>query len=150
MDCLVRVGNVRLASGEVKGMFLEVCLIHLQHSACFFDTPIQAEYLPLPVLPQPELLTNLLTSILPPIDAAIKIELVDVDELQWSDVLWTNEEQEDEDSIIADKGEDDDDIYAYEDEPDSRDRQRGDWTGADRDLRSAFLITGSLKMDGII
>ena len=75
---------------------------------------------------------------------------MNVDDLQWKDVLWSSEDEPlDEDSSVG-KTTDEDDIFAYEDEPDLRDRQKDEWTGSDRDHRSAFLITGSLKIDGSI
>lgn len=88
----------------------------------------------------------MILSILPPIESANKIELVNVDDFQWSEVLWREEDNE----VAKRTADNDDDIFTYEDEPDSRDLQKGDWMGPDRDLRSAFLIIGSLKMEGII
>ncbi|KAG5652458.1 hypothetical protein H0H81_004954 [Sphagnurus paluster] len=136
-DWLVRVGNVMLAGGAVKGMLLE------------------AEYLPLPVLHSPvadgtsELLSNLLTSILPNVRDA-KTVAVTINDAQWEDVLWDREE----DGQGQGAGEEGasqnlDDIYAFGDD-DIHEKKRGDWIGVDRDRRSAYLIIGALRSEGIL
>lgn len=134
-DWLVRVGNVILAGGAVKGMLLE------------------AEYLPLPVLHSPiadgtsELLSNLLTSVLPNVRDA-KTVAVTISDTQWEDVLWDQEEEErgtKEQEMKRDESE----IYAYGDE-DIVEHKRGDWVGVDRDRRSAYLIMGALRSEGIL
>ncbi|KAF8845801.1 hypothetical protein BDN67DRAFT_961447 [Paxillus ammoniavirescens] len=134
-DWLVRVGNVILAGGSVKGMLLE------------------AEYLPLPVLHSQaadgtsELLSNLLLSVLPNIRDA-KTVAVAVSDSQWEEVLWDREEEE---RLGREKelSEDPDDIFVTGNEglPGQR---RGDWVGVDRDRRSAFLIIGALRSEGIL
>ncbi|KAJ7047342.1 hypothetical protein C8F04DRAFT_1058483 [Mycena alexandri] len=138
-DWLVRIGNVILAGGAVKGMLLE------------------AEYLPLPVLHSPiadgtsELLSNLLTSVLPNISDA-KTVAVTISDSQWEDVLWDREEEEEEEKERAmdEKQMEDDDIYACGDEgPVSRRKDR-DWLGVNRDRRSAYLIIGGLRSEGIL
>ncbi|KAJ7682774.1 hypothetical protein DFH06DRAFT_1162101 [Mycena polygramma] len=129
-DWLVRIGNVILAGGAVKGMLLE------------------AEYLPLPVLHSPiadgtsELLSNLLTSVLPNINDA-KTVAVTISDSQWEDVLWDREEEEEEE-----KPTEDDDIYACGDEGSVL--RRKDWLGVNRDRRSAYLIIGGLRSEGIL
>ncbi|EGO01931.1 hypothetical protein SERLA73DRAFT_71091 [Serpula lacrymans var. lacrymans S7.3] len=138
-DWLVRVGNVILAGGVVKGMLLE------------------AEYLPLPVLRSQtadgtsELLSNLLTSVLPNIRDA-KTVAVTISDSQWEEVLWDREEEERQDQekqMEQQSGDSSDDIYVSGDQnlPTQR---RGDWLGVDRDRRSAFLIIGALKSEGIL
>ncbi|GLB33838.1 putative alpha-ketoacid dehydrogenase kinase [Lyophyllum shimeji] len=121
-DWLVRVGNVQLAGGAIKGMLLE------------------AEYLPLPVLHSPiadgtsELLSNLLTSILPNVRDA-KTVAVTINDTQWEDVLWDREEEEKgAQEVKAGSQEDLEDIYAFGDE-DIPEKKRGDWVGVDRDRR---------------
>ncbi|KAG6844904.1 hypothetical protein H0H87_002603 [Tephrocybe sp. NHM501043] len=126
-DWLVRVGNVCLPGGGIKGMVLE------------------AEYLPLPVLHSPvadgtsELLSNLLTSILPNIKDA-KTVAVTISDSQWDDVLWDREQEEKNVNSTEGKetSENLEDIYAYGDEdiPEKKDK---DWVGIDRD-RSATVI----------
>ncbi|KAF8897560.1 hypothetical protein BD779DRAFT_387584 [Infundibulicybe gibba] len=129
-DWLVRVGNVMLAGGAVKGMLLE------------------AEYLPLPVLHSPiadgtsELLSNLLTSVLPNIRDA-KTVAVTISDSQWEDVLW------DRDGPEVTLEEPNDDIYTYGDD-ETPERKGGDWVGVDRDRRSAYLIMGALRSEGIL
>ncbi|KAF9567306.1 hypothetical protein CPC08DRAFT_703216 [Agrocybe pediades] len=133
-DWLVRVGNVVLAGGAVKGMLLE------------------AEYLPLPVLHSAvadgtsELLSNLLTSILPNVRDA-KTVAVTISDAQWEDVLW------DRDGGVnlskAETNEENNDPYAWDD-TDVTDWKQGDWVGVDRDQRSAFLIVGALRSEGLL
>jgi len=135
-DWLVRVGNVILAGGAVKGMLLE------------------AEYLPLPVLHSQaadgtsELLSNLLLSVLPNIRDA-KTVAVAVSDSQWEEVLWDREEEEKLSKEQQDAGEDEEDIFVAGDERLST-KRRGDWVGVDRDRRSAFLIIGALRSEGIL
>lgn len=136
-DWLVRVGHVVLAGGAVKGMLLE------------------AEYLPLPVLHSQtadgtsELLSNLLTSVLPNIREA-KTVAVTISDSQWEEVLWDREEEERQ--LSQEKAESDGDpeyIYVFGDEGLASEK-KGDWIGVDRDRRSAFLIIGALKSEGIL
>ncbi|KAG8218878.1 hypothetical protein J3R82DRAFT_4557 [Butyriboletus roseoflavus] len=134
-DWLVRVGNVILAGGAVKGMLLE------------------AEYLPLPVLHSQaadgtsELLSNLLLSVLPNIQDA-KTVAVAVSDSQWEEVLWDREEEE-RLSREKDVREDQEEIFVADEEGLPAQR-RGDWIGVDRDRRSAFLIIGALRSEGIL
>ncbi|PPQ78022.1 hypothetical protein CVT26_015813 [Gymnopilus dilepis] len=134
-DWLVRIGNVVLAGGQVKGMLLE------------------AEYLPLPVLHSAvadgtsELLSNLLISILPNIRDA-KTAAVTISDAQWEDVLWDREEDT-KLTNTEDKQEQNNDPYAW-DNSDVTDWKRGDWVGVDRDKRSAFLIVGALRSEGLL
>ncbi|KAI0796658.1 hypothetical protein C8Q75DRAFT_741879 [Abortiporus biennis] len=134
-DWLVRVGNVILAGGAVKGMLLE------------------AEYLPLPTMHTTtldgttELLSNLLTSVLPNIPDA-KTVAVTITDSQWEEVLWDREEEEQMQAEPNNKEEDLNNIYAYDD--DLPVQQKGDWLGIDRDRRSAFLIMGALRSEGIL
>ncbi|KAF8205014.1 hypothetical protein BJ912DRAFT_940012 [Pholiota molesta] len=136
-DWLVRIGNVILAGGAVKGMLLE------------------AEYLPLPVLHSEiadgtsELLSNLLTSILPNIRDA-KTVAVTISDAQWEDVLWDREEElKCMNMNNATPNSQSNDPYAW-DEGDSVEWKEGDWVGVDRDQRSAFLIMGALRSEGLL
>lgn len=153
-DWLVRVGNVILAGGAVKGMLLEVSRIHNRNS---FDTKVyeQAEYLPLPVLHSPiadgtsELLSNLLTSVLPNVRDA-KTVAVTISDTQWEDVLWDREEEEKENNSGHEHGgEELEEIYVFGDEGIAG-KKRGDWVGVDRDRRSSYLIMGALRSEGIL
>ncbi|THG93693.1 hypothetical protein EW026_g7613 [Hermanssonia centrifuga] len=133
-DFIVRAGNVILAGGAVKGMLLE------------------AEYLPLPTMKQStdgtlELLSNLLISILPNIPDA-KTAAVTISDSIWEEVLWDREEEEEE----VEKGppqEESDDIFVTGDQ-DVPSFRKGDWIGVDRDRRSAYLIIGALKSEGLL
>ncbi|KAF8640139.1 hypothetical protein AX17_001375 [Amanita inopinata Kibby_2008] len=131
-DWVVRAGNVILAGGAVKGMLLE------------------AEYLPLPLLHSPiadgtsELLSNLLTSVLPNVRDA-KTVAVTISDAQWEDVLWDREEEErgareKGERVVADS------VYVYGSEEEQV-RRRGEWVGIDRDRRSAYLIMGALRSE---
>ncbi|PCH41004.1 hypothetical protein WOLCODRAFT_131647 [Wolfiporia cocos MD-104 SS10] len=133
-DWLVRFGHVILAGGAVKGMLVE------------------AEYLPLPVLHcdtidgSSELLSNLLASVLPMVPD-VKIVAVTVADSVWDEVLGG---PEDEEGVEADtlNGDTDDDIYASPDDLPAL--RKGDWTGVNRDRRSAFSIVGALKQEGLL
>jgi len=139
-DWLVRVGNVRLTNGTLKGMFLE------------------AEYLPLPALRTPtddgtsELLSNLLTSILPTVKDSNIVTLAVGDE-HWAEST-ENFHQEFTSEITQEPGGnegagDDDDIYATGDEK-LPPRRKSDWIGVERDKRSAFIILSTLRSEGIL
>lgn len=70
--------------------------------------------------------------------------------MQWN---CDDSEESDVEQTKNDKGPEfhqDDDVYVYGDEEDPSEKQKGDWTGIDRDRRSAFLIIGSLKSEGIL
>ncbi|KAJ3510985.1 hypothetical protein NLJ89_g4359 [Agrocybe chaxingu] len=135
-DWVVRIGTVTLAGGAIKGMLLE------------------AEYLPLPALHSSvadgtsELLSNLLTSILPNIPDA-KTVAVTISDAQWEDVLWDREEEVKSLLQPADERVQDDNPYAW-DNDDVKEWKRGDWTGVDRDQRSAYLIMGALRSEGLL
>lgn len=113
----------------------------------------KAEYLPLPVLHSAgadgtsELLSNLLTSILPNIRDA-KTVAVTISDAQWEDVLWDREEEvrgtKDTKPELPNN-----DPYAW-DNTDVVDWKQGDWVGVDRDQRSAFLIMGALRSEGLL
>ena len=114
---------------------------------------MQAEYLPLPVLHSQaadgtsELLSNLLLSVLPNIRDA-KTVAVAVSDSEWEEVLWDREEEERR-RREQDVGEDQEDIFVA-DEEGLPAKKRGDWTGVDRDRRSAFLIIGALRSEGFL
>ncbi len=113
----------------------------------------QAEYLPLPVLTSPmadgtsELLSNLLLSVLPNVRDA-KTVAVTISDTQWEDVLWTRDEEE-ANRAKANEAEAADELYVYGHE-DIPEKKAGDWFGVDRDRRSAYLIIGALKSEGIL
>lgn len=144
--------------------------------SCEADICAQAEYLPLPTMPTrtneyggtdlPFLLSNLLLSVLPNVpDArivAVTIGYVGVSfvpcfgcamvltrwvvrDSQWEEMLW-DEPDEDEEQKPAKKEEDD--IYAEDDDQPAT--RKGDWEGVERDRRSAYLIIGALKQEGLL
>jgi len=140
-DWLVRVGNVVLAGGTVRGMLLE------------------AEYLPLHVMPvqsvdgTSELLSNLLTSLLPPLPDARTVA-VTIPPGQWDEVLYSGDSAIDETNATTGSADLEDDeevldgVYIYG-VPPSRSKP-GDWQGIDRDRRAAFLVIGALKAEGLL
>lgn len=95
-----------------------------------------------------ELLSNLLTSILPNIRDA-KTVAVTISDAQWEDVLWDREEEIRSLTETKPEVKDDDDPYAW-DNDDVKDWKRGDWVGIDRDQRSAYLIMGALRSEGLL
>lgn len=114
----------------------------------------QAEYLPLPVMHTQttdgtsELLSNLLTSVLPNIPDA-KTVAVTISDSQWEEVLWDREEEEQLDEQNGPQEEDTGNIFVCG-EDDLPTQRKGDWVGIDRDRRSAFLIIGALRSEGIL
>jgi hypothetical protein len=76
-----------------------------------------------------------------------KTVAVTISDSQWEDVLWNREEERDTNENPD--GEDAEGIYAFGDE-DVTETKRGDWMGVDRDRRSAYLIMGALKSEGIL
>jgi hypothetical protein len=94
-----------------------------------------------------ELISNLLTSVLPNIRDS-KTVAVTISDSLWEEVLWDREEENRAGYNIAeDNPENLDDIYVSVEPPMKR---RGDWVGVERDRRSAFLIMGALKSEGIL
>jgi len=72
---------------------------------------------------------------------------VTISDTQWEDVLWDREAKG---KSLDEKGDDlEQDIYAFGDE-DTSEKRPGDWTGVDRDRRSAYLIMGALRSEGIL
>lgn len=116
---------------------------------------IQAEYLPVPTMSSQEssgssqLLSSLLLSVLPNVRGA-KTEAVTISDDQWEDVLWDREADEQR-TTKQDMGKarEDDDIFVLP-EHDVPGHSKGDWVGVDRDRRSAYLIIGALRSDGLI
>ncbi|KAF7798372.1 hypothetical protein EIP86_009593 [Pleurotus ostreatoroseus] len=156
-DFLVRVGNVVLAGGAVKGMLLEVNILRIFLNSgpiTLKQRVYQAEYLPLPTMQQNtdgtlELLSNLLISILPNVRDA-KTVAVTMSDAIWEEVLWDREQEEEQMQADAQPvPEKDQDIYVCGDD-DIPSFRKGDWIGVDRDRRSAFLIIGALKSEGLL
>jgi hypothetical protein len=117
-------------------------------------TIIQAEYLPVPTMSSQEstpLLSSLLLSVLPNVRGA-KTEAVTISDDQWEDVLWDREadgQRTGKQQDCIGKVREEDDIFVLP-EHDLPIHSKGDWAGVDRDRRSAYLIIGALKSDGLI
>jgi hypothetical protein len=146
-DWIVRVGNVILSGGAVKGILLEVCSYNICHSYSHaLRSLCQAEYLPLPVIDThtlggtSELISDLLTSILPNIRDA-KTVAVTISDAQWEEVV--------EKDVTEEKGSDEEDVYISGDMGRPA-HKPADWIGVDRDRRSAYLIIGALKSERIL
>jgi hypothetical protein len=97
-----------------------------------------------------QLLSSLLLSVLPNVRGA-KTEAVTISDDQWEDVLWDREADEQRTTKEEDigNGREDDDIFVLP-EDDVPSHSKGDWVGVDRDRRSAYLIIGALRSDGLI
>lgn len=98
-----------------------------------------------------ELLSNLLTSVLPNIPDA-KIVAVTISESQLEEVLWDREAEqaEQQDPSESEKDDPDDIFVTSHDDRDIPSYRKGDWVGVDRDRISAFLIMGALRSEGIL
>jgi hypothetical protein len=105
----------------------------------------------------PDLVANLLTDLLPQSQDA-KLSSVMIDDSQWEEVLYDREverEAQEAAELAATKQDvemaTDEDVLAFGDEPDpSTETKRSDWVGLERDKRSAFLIIGALRMEGMV
>jgi hypothetical protein len=94
-----------------------------------------------------DLLNNLLVSILPNISDA-RMTAVTISDAMWEEVLWDREQEE----AQLEKGpekEEEPGVFVYGDEGLVTHR-KGDWTGVDRDRRSAYLIIGALRGEGLL
>lgn len=60
-------------------------------------------------------------------------------------MLW---DEPDEDEQQKPAKEEEDDIYAEDDDQPAT--RKGDWEGVERDRRSAYLIIGALKQEGLL
>ena len=72
---------------------------------------------------------------------------VTVDDTQWAEVHWNCNEPI---KSTTTSSQIDNDVFAYETEEDPSQKQSGDWTGVERDRRSAFLIVGALRPEGML
>ncbi len=97
-----------------------------------------------------DLIKNFILSVLPNIPGA-RTGAIAINEAMWEHVLWNREEEAKRAAQRPsnEDPEDPDDIYVYGDE-DVPTFQPGDWTGIERDRRSAFLIISTLKSEGIL
>jgi hypothetical protein len=79
-----------------------------------------------------------------------KTVAVTTSDSQLEEVLWDREAEE-QGELGTDMSQDHkaDDIYSYGDEDQVTER-KGDWVNVERDRRSAFLIMGALKSEGIL
>lgn len=94
------------------------------------------------------LLSSLLVSVLPNVPGA-KAEAVTISDEQWEDVLWDREADEQRTVNEESAGNEKEEIFVTPKE-DGLIRSKGDWAGVDRDRRSAYLIIGALRSDGLI
>lgn len=121
----------------------------------FSPNYLKAEYLPLTILHTDgpdgtsELLSSLLVSVLPIIEGS-KIVAVTVGDSQWEEVLCDPDEEEKAETRKAAVEDDPDDIFVYGDQNSSSSTSKGEWAGIDRDRRSAFMIMGALRSEGIL
>ena len=90
-----------------------------------------------------------------------------ITDAQWEDLLYRRKEPGDPADLSegitgtlvpefttrsgAPKIETEDDLYVYEDDKDAVPETRpGDWIGLERDRRSAYLVVGALKSEGLL
>lgn len=92
-----------------------------------------------------EMVTNLLTSVLPQMPGA-KTLAVTVSDFEWAEVIFyekeegeSKEKMEEVENDVWVSGEDEEVVH-----------KPGDWVGVERDRRSAYLIIGALRSEGII
>jgi len=112
----------------------------------------QLEYLPLPTFPSdgstPPLLANMIASLLPAVEEA-KIVSITMGDAQWEDVLWDREALRTQRETKQSEPEDPDDPYLW-DGPEVKSSKPNDWTGLHRDRRSAYMIIGALRSEGLL
>lgn len=95
-------------------------------------------------------MSNLLISVLPNIKDARTLAIA-ISDSQWEDFLWDREDEEREkEQTMAEKDVPDNEVHFYGDEDVHVKDQKGDWSGVDRDRRSAYLIIGSLRSETIL
>ena len=88
-------------------------------------------------------------SVLPNLPDA-KTEAVTISDDQWEDVLWDREtEEQNQSRAVNEKSRSGDEVFVVPEE-DVPKHSKGDWGGVDRDRRSAYLIIGALRSDGLI
>jgi hypothetical protein len=96
-----------------------------------------------------ELLSSLMVSVLPNLPDA-RTEAVTISDDQWEDVLWDRETEEQiKSTVLKQKPRSGDELFVLP-EDDVLGHSKGDWAGVDRDRRSAYLIIGALRSDGLI
>lgn len=95
-----------------------------------------------------ELLNNILVSIIPNIPDA-KTAAVTISDPMWEEVLWNKEQEEEEAEYPPVDEEAVDGVFVCGNEGIVT-KRRGDWIGVDRDRRSAYLIMGALKSEGLL
>lgn len=96
-----------------------------------------------------ELLSSLILSVLPTVEGS-KIVAVTVGDSQWEEVLNAPEDDIDLESTKSKPAEESDDIFVYGDQDISAKPGKGEWVGIERDRRSAFMIMGTLRSEGIL
>ena len=92
-----------------------------------------------------EMVTNLLTSVLPQMPGA-KTLAVTVSDFEWAEVIFYEKEEGGNDEKKQDV---EDDIWVSGEDEETA-YKPGDWVGVERDRRSAYLIIGALRSEGII
>jgi hypothetical protein len=94
------------------------------------------------------LLSNMLTSFLPT-NFGAKVLVFPIADAIWEDVLYGTDDREERPWMGGVDGGEDGDIYITANDAIPKPR-RGDWTDDYRDQRSAFLIIGAMKSEGIL
>lgn len=98
-----------------------------------------------------ELMSNFIMSMLPHFDDA-KTVAITISDSQWQEVLSEREEDEKQggDQPQTNKETSPDDSIYISGEDQEQVVSKGDWSGVERDRRSAYLIVGGLRMEGLL
>lgn len=86
---------------------------------------------------------------LPHFDDA-KTVAITISDFQWQEVLSEREEDQQEEAQANTTEEPADDSIYISGEDIQHVVKKGDWAGVERDRRSAYLIVGGLRMEGLL
>lgn len=93
-------------------------------------------------------ISGLLSSSVPNVRDA-RLTVVTMSDEHWADALWDSDADDMPTMQKQASTDEDADLYCTLGE-DDKEEHRNDWIGIARDRRSAYLILGSLKSDGLI
>ena len=93
-------------------------------------------------------MANFIMSMLPHFDDA-KIVAITISDSQWQEVPSEYEDENEKESTTKKVVPHEDSIYISGEDTQPV-AKKGDWIGVERDRRSAYLIVGGLRMEGMI
>jgi hypothetical protein len=79
----------------------------------------------------------------------VTISAAQLDEVLWDKEVEEQAKREAEKAELRAQEDDEEDVYVTLGE-EGDEVQRGDWVGVERDRRSAYLIIGALKSEGLV